>query len=609
MTVVPVLLDARPPYFGIESATSSQLLCPAPGAGVIAELARAIAVVTTHDPYVLCSFIPDQAYVAELRRDWPRLEAVLQIEEFGAMFGKLDPSDFLLFVSPACLPAEGLDLSTLMAATGNRAGMARHLLAFDSTSLRTKEFVQTGEGGRIHRIQRYFEPVTWPFPIGVIASLVPVSCFQMAEKLPLDSLLLLRQALSMTGLPSEDVPFHGDCFDLNDERGALALSEARLRAYRERRRRKGSADDSRIPATAMVHESARVVDPVLIHEGAVIEANALVIGPAIIGRGARVGHGAVVAQCLVLPGAMIEGNVSVRHRVVVPRVARDRREPRAHQRRFSHAAGQRLPTPPKITIWRVEYLQLKAMVEPVLATIALTLLSPLMLLLAILVRATSSGPIFYGDSREGKDGRPFKCWKYRSMLVNANDMQRALKAQQQMDGPQFKMDHDPRVTTVGRWLRRLNVDELPQLWNVARGEMSFVGPRPSPVRENQICVPWRHGRLSVRPGITGLWQVCRHDRALGDFHQWIHYDLLYVHNLSFAVDVKIFLFTILTLGGRRPVALTRVIGTTSADLAPSPGYTVPVRPVVIPPPLSVDFPYAVSALLAQSGSSVPTAMH
>jgi lipopolysaccharide/colanic/teichoic acid biosynthesis glycosyltransferase len=172
---------------------------------------------------------------------------------------------------------------------------------------------------------------------------------------------------------------------------------------------------------------------------------------------------------------------------------------------------------------------------------------------------TSPGPVFFGDVREGKDGKAFYCWKFRSMRVNADDMQRMLKAQQKMDGPQFKMDRDPRVTGLGRWLRRLNLDELPQLWNVVRGEMSFVGPRPSPFRENQICVPWRNGRLSVRPGITGLWQVCRHDRALGDFHQWIYYDLLYVRNVSPLLDLKIFAGTVLTLGGKWPLSLSTML--------------------------------------------------
>ena len=141
------------------------------------------------------------------------------------------------------------------------------------------------------------------------------------------------------------------------------------------------------------------------------------------------------------------------------------------------------------------------------------------------------------------------------MFAGAEAQQRRLYANNQVDGPQFKLDHDPRVTTVGRFLRGISFDELPQLINVVRGEMAIVGPRPSPFRENQTCVPWRAGRLSVRPGITGLWQVCRHDRKAGDFHQWIYYDLLYVRHMSPLLDLKIVIATILTLGGRRPVPL------------------------------------------------------
>jgi lipopolysaccharide/colanic/teichoic acid biosynthesis glycosyltransferase len=139
------------------------------------------------------------------------------------------------------------------------------------------------------------------------------------------------------------------------------------------------------------------------------------------------------------------------------------------------------------------------------------------------------------------------------MQVGAHGVQHLLKAQDKLDGPHFKLDQDPRVTRLGRILRTTNIDELPQLINVLRGDMSLVGPRPSPFRENQICVPWREGRLSVRPGVTGLWQVCRHDRSSGDFHQWIEYDLLYVQQASPWLDLKILLATVVTLAGRVPV--------------------------------------------------------
>jgi lipopolysaccharide/colanic/teichoic acid biosynthesis glycosyltransferase len=192
----------------------------------------------------------------------------------------------------------------------------------------------------------------------------------------------------------------------------------------------------------------------------------------------------------------------------------------------------------------------KRVLDVTAAAISLTILAPLLALIAIAVWLESKGPIFFGDKREGEGGRVFRCWKFRTMFTGADRAQRQLNGLNNTDGPHFKVDGDPRVTRVGRVLRGLNVDELPQLFNVLVGEMSLVGPRPSPFRENQVCVPWRAARLSVSPGITGFWQVCRHERAAGDFHQWIEYDLLYVQYFSFWLDLKILAATLLTLGGK-----------------------------------------------------------
>jgi lipopolysaccharide/colanic/teichoic acid biosynthesis glycosyltransferase len=137
-----------------------------------------------------------------------------------------------------------------------------------------------------------------------------------------------------------------------------------------------------------------------------------------------------------------------------------------------------------------------------------------------------------------------------------------------VDGPQFKMHKDPRITGVGKWLRQWSLDELPQLINVVCGQMSLVGPRPSPFRENQICVPWREGRLSVRAGITGLWQVCRDERTAGDFHQWIVYDLLYVEHMSAVVDLRIIAATLITRGGASRVPVRWIIPGASGLLEP-----------------------------------------
>jgi lipopolysaccharide/colanic/teichoic acid biosynthesis glycosyltransferase len=201
----------------------------------------------------------------------------------------------------------------------------------------------------------------------------------------------------------------------------------------------------------------------------------------------------------------------------------------------------------------------KTALDVAAAAAGLVALAPLLVAIAALVKLGSKGSVLYADRREGRGGRVFRCLKFRTMCAGADALQRGLLASNQVDGPQFKMAADPRITRLGSWLRRLNLDELPQLVNVVRREMSLVGPRPSPFRENQICIPWRDGRLSVRPGITGLWQVCRNRRDEGDFHQWIHYDLLYVRHMSLAVDLKILAATVLTLGGKWPVPVEWIL--------------------------------------------------
>jgi lipopolysaccharide/colanic/teichoic acid biosynthesis glycosyltransferase len=228
------------------------------------------------------------------------------------------------------------------------------------------------------------------------------------------------------------------------------------------------------------------------------------------------------------------------------------------------------------------YADAKAPVDGLLALLGLLLVSPLMAVLALLVKLDSRGPVLFGDRREGKGGRVFRCWKFRTMFVGADARQRELAKKNQMDGPQFKMERDPRVTRLGRLMRPTSLDEFPQLFNVLWGEMSFVGPRPSPFRENQMCIPWREARLSVRPGITGLWQVCRQERSMGDFHQWIYYDLLYVRNMSPWLDFKILLATLLTAGGKWHVPLHWVLSRSQFEQQ-APGAPQPPRAVTALP--------------------------
>jgi lipopolysaccharide/colanic/teichoic acid biosynthesis glycosyltransferase len=148
-------------------------------------------------------------------------------------------------------------------------------------------------------------------------------------------------------------------------------------------------------------------------------------------------------------------------------------------------------------------------------------------------------PFFFAHRRETLGGKVFPCVKFRSMRKDAEKMKALLKARNQADGPQFYIEDDPRLTRVGKFLRKYNLDELPQLFNVLAGHMSLVGPRPSPHSENQYCPAWREARLSVRPGITGLWQVKRTRRRGADFQEWIKYDLEYVEKRSFWLDLVI----------------------------------------------------------------------
>lgn len=183
------------------------------------------------------------------------------------------------------------------------------------------------------------------------------------------------------------------------------------------------------------------------------------------------------------------------------------------------------------------YRIIKRSTDVVLSAVTLLLLSPVLLILVLIVKFTSRGPVFYADRRQGLHGKEFNCLKFRTMVTDAAEMQARLREKNQVDGPQFKMENDPRLTPVGDWLRKFSFDELPQFFNVLRGDMSLVGPRPSPDRENQFCPGWRRARLSVRPGITGLWQVLRRrGDGVSDFQQWIYYDLEYVRHRGLWLD-------------------------------------------------------------------------
>ena len=260
-------------------------------------------------------------------------------------------------------------------------------------------------------------------------------------------------------------------------------------------------------------------------ESGVVESEAKFVGPAWIGAGRTVGAGAVVVGAAALWDD-----------------AHARPEPRAIRwldleptRPPSSLQARRLPAVERA---------LKRAMDLCLSLVAIAMTLPLYPLILLAILLEDGRPFFFAHRRETLGGREFPCLKFRSMHRDAEAIKAALAGSNQADGPQFFMDRDPRLTRVGAFLRRTQLDEIPQFFNVLLGHMSIVGPRPSPFTENQYCPGWREARLSVRPGITGLWQIKR-TRAPGtDFQEWIRYDIEYVERASLWLDVVIIYKTI-----------------------------------------------------------------
>jgi exopolysaccharide biosynthesis polyprenyl glycosylphosphotransferase len=184
----------------------------------------------------------------------------------------------------------------------------------------------------------------------------------------------------------------------------------------------------------------------------------------------------------------------------------------------------------------------KRFVDVLGATLALIVLAPVLLVLAIVIRITTHGPVFYRSKRIGRGGREFTFYKLRSMVKDAHARRDHLTHLNEADGPVFKIARDPRITPIGRFMRSTSLDEVPQFWNVLRGDMSLVGPRPPIPEEVAQYEPWQLRRLDVRPGLTCLWQISGRSRI--GFQEWMRLDLEYIRHRSLKLDLKILLRTI-----------------------------------------------------------------
>ena len=191
---------------------------------------------------------------------------------------------------------------------------------------------------------------------------------------------------------------------------------------------------------------------------------------------------------------------------------------------------------------RVGYRAIKRGFDVLASGLALILLSPLFLVLIILIKREDGGPAFYSQERIGKNEKPFKMWKFRSMIVNADQMVEQLEEQNEIDGAMFKIKDDPRVTKIGHTIRKYSLDELPQLWNVLIGDMSLVGPRPPLPSEVEEYTDYDKQRLLVMPGCTGLWQVTKRNEA--DFDEMVWLDIVYINHSGILEDLKLIIKTI-----------------------------------------------------------------
>ena len=192
---------------------------------------------------------------------------------------------------------------------------------------------------------------------------------------------------------------------------------------------------------------------------------------------------------------------------------------------------------------RRSYLVIKRMSDFFISGLALVIMFPIFLLAAVAIKVEDPrGAIFYKQLRGGKDGVPFVVYKFRSMYSNADEIKASLMDQNEMDGPVFKIRNDPRVTKVGRVIRKLSIDEFPQFFNVFQGRLSLVGPRPLPIAEAEACNPYQKQRELVKPGITCTWQISGRNNV--SFERWMEMDIEYIAKQSLWVDFMILLKTI-----------------------------------------------------------------
>jgi lipopolysaccharide/colanic/teichoic acid biosynthesis glycosyltransferase len=442
----------------------------------------------------------------------------------------------------------------------------------ESELLAAREKVRLTAQGKVAGFRRLYDdsaqlsslPSDWPHHLFIRAGILERVVEDQA--LP-ESFSAVVDKCRSGGLMLQSANVAGTALDLETEAGLLSLCAAGLNRLPLNSHTRTELDTgywildtrTRLPRESRIEnrESSdeagrppRLAGKVLLGTDVHIAPDVVIVGPTIIGDNTIIERGAVIESAIIGPQVNVPPNQLVRDCIVkgsqfrmkgqaesecgapkqIPsyKMSLERRESAVRQRRIFRT-------------WRAfSYARcLKRILDILASVIVLALFAPVMPFIALAIRLTSPGPVFYKDKRQGLHGKAFNCLKFRTMRTGSDRIQEKLRVVSQVDGPQFKIKNDPRISTVGRFLRDTYIDEIPQFLNVLLGQMSVVGPRPSPESENTLCPSWRDARLSVRPGITGLWQVCRTRKPEQDFQEWIHYDTEYVRKLSLGTDLWI----------------------------------------------------------------------
>lgn len=381
-------------------------------------------------------------------------------------------------------------------------------------------------------------PKKWPHYLFVRSNVLAAVLSENHLPLSFETLLLRARR---NGIEISSLSVGGTLLDLNTPDGLLRHTTSTLAGMNSK--------------TLISGKDAKLFGKILVGENVILGEKVKIIGPAVIEDNVTVPDDTIINNSIIASGQNLKPGQVVNNTIHFDNSYWKMQSKVSSMHAWNSPEfifPDHLDQSKKYNIFRTwplfSYPRIvKRFIDLTGSAFILTLLAPVIIILAVLIKLTSRGPVFYRAVRQGRYGRQIKCLKFRTMIAGAEKMQEKLRIVNEVDGPQFKIVHDPRVSSIGRFLRDTCLDETPQFFNVLIGQMSIVGPRPSPENENSQCPSWRDARLSVRPGITGLWQISRTRRPSRDFQEWVHYDTEYIRRLSLKTDLAICCKTVMKL--------------------------------------------------------------